>query len=631
MASIYAAISTSNDDNSNNGAANSDHGWQKVTYAKRQRKNAAPKQQPDALKSAASGANVFRSVEEHSEERRRRAVEARIAASASDRPIRSNEGGDDEEEEEGSDYETRKGKENGEVVKKVKVKKEKKPKVSVAEAAAKIDAADLFAFLVDATASFENQDDMQLKRLADYFGRAFAGVNSSQFPWVKMFRESPVSKIVDTPVSYISEAVYKTAVDWINKRNVEALSSFVLWSLDSILADFATHQPTPRGSKKAVQQPSNKSQVAIFVVLAMVLRRKPDVLVSILPTQRENSKYQGQDKLPLSIWMIAQACQGDLTVGLYAWAHNLLPIVGAKSTCNPQSRDLILQLVERIVSAPKARTILINGAVRKGERLIPPSSFDVLMRVTFPQASARFKATERFEAVYPILKEVALAGVPGSKAMKQVSQQIFSYSIKALAEGIPGLSKEAGEISVWCLTQHGDCYKQWEKMYDENLEASVAILKKLSVEWKQYATKHVSLDPLRETLLHFKLKNENGLSNEEDTSRIPLFKDAEKYCRTLLGRVSSSHGCMKGLGIVLIVLGLAIIFAPLDIESWDWSKLPETVASWDWNKLPETVKSWDWNKLPEKVKSWDWKELSETVKSWDWNKLPEKVKSSLSY
>ncbi|KAL9666715.1 hypothetical protein QQ045_001052 [Rhodiola kirilowii] len=631
MASIYAAISASGDNDHNDTTLssnpNSDHGWQKVTYAKRQRKNAVPKQQADSVKSDSIGVNVFRSVEEHSDERRRRAADAKIAATASDRAIGSSGG----EEEDGSDYENRKGKENGEVVKKVKVKKEKKPKVSVAEAAAKIDAADLSAFLVDATASFENQDDMQLKRLADYFGRAFAGVNSSQFPWVKMFRESSVSKIVDTPVSYISEPVYKTAVDWINKRSAEALASLVLWSLDSILADFATHQPAPKGSKKAVQQPSNKSQVAMFVVLAMVLRRKPDVLVTILPTIRENSKYQGQDKLPLIIWMIAQACQGDLTVGLYAWAHNLLPIVGGKSTCNPQSRDLILQLVERIVGAPKARTILINGAVRKGERLIPPASFDVLMRVTFPQASTRLKATERFEAVYPILKEVALAGVPGSKAMKQVSQQIFSYSIKALGEGSPELSKEANEISVRCLTQHGDCYKQWEKMYDENLKASVAVLKKLSVEWKQHAAKHVSLDPLRVALFQFKLKNEKALGDEEDTSRIAIYKDAEKYCTILLGRVTSNHSCMKGFGIVLIALGLAIMFAPQDMESWDWNKLSETVKSWDWNKLTEKVKSWDWNEIPEAVKSWDWNKLSETVKTWDLNKLSERVKSALSY
>lgn len=49
-----------------------------------------------------------------------------------------------------------------------------------------------------------------------------------------------------------------------------------------------------------------KSQVAIFVVVAMVLRRKPDVLISILPTLRENSKYQGQDNLPVIVWMIVQ-------------------------------------------------------------------------------------------------------------------------------------------------------------------------------------------------------------------------------------------------------------------------------------------------------------------------------------
>lgn len=47
-------------------------------------------------------------------------------------------------------------------------------------------------------------------------------------------------------------------------------------------------------------------QVAIFVVLAMALRRKPDVLISLLPIIKESPKYQGQDKLPVTIWVIAQ-------------------------------------------------------------------------------------------------------------------------------------------------------------------------------------------------------------------------------------------------------------------------------------------------------------------------------------
>ena len=39
-------------------------------------------------------------------------------------------------------------------------------------------------------------------RFADYFGRAFAGVSAAQFPWVKTFKESPVSKIAEVSLSF---------------------------------------------------------------------------------------------------------------------------------------------------------------------------------------------------------------------------------------------------------------------------------------------------------------------------------------------------------------------------------------------------------------------------------------------
>ena len=37
--------------------------------------------------------------------------------------------------------------------------------------------------------------------------------------------------------------------------------------------------------------------------------------------------------------------------------------------------------------------------------------------------------------MYPTLKEVALAGASGSKAMKQVAQQILGVAIQAAGEG----------------------------------------------------------------------------------------------------------------------------------------------------------------------------------------------------
>ncbi|XP_011038613.1 PREDICTED: uncharacterized protein LOC105135446 [Populus euphratica] len=575
--------------NSNSHSNANDHGWQKVTYPKRQRK------QRSAADSAASNShpiandsnkpnNVFRSLELQSEDRRRKILESQSAAADAaavvDTRSRSkhHHRSDDDDEDYDSD-DAGVSKENAKAEeKKVKQKKPKKPKVTVADAAAKIDAADLAAFLSEISGSYEGQQEILLMRFADYFGRAFSAVNSSQFPWVKMFRENTVAKLVDIPLSHISDAVYKTAADWINQLSIAALGSFVLWCLDSILADLASQQGGSKGSKKGTQQASSKSQVAIFVVLAMVLRRKPDALVNVLPTLRESLKYQGQDKLVVIVWMIAQVSHGDLAVGLYCWGHNLLPIVSGKSS-NPQSRDIILQSVEKILAAPKARSILVNGAVRKGERLMPPSALEILLRVTFPSSSARLKATERFGAIYPTLKEVALAGAPRSKAMKQVSQQILSFSLKAAGESIPELSKEAAGISIWCLTQNADCYKQWDKVYQDNLEAGVAVLKRLSEEWKELSVKLAPLDPMRETVKNFRQKNEKGMEPEADATRQALFKEADKHCKALSRKLSHGHGCLKGMAVAVIVLAAGAAIMSSNMEAWDWKELPVFISS----------------------------------------------------
>lgn len=64
---------------------------------------------------------------------------------------------------------------------------------------------------------------------------------------------------------------------------------------------------------------------------------------------------EGADDALCSIYMLniilylIQACQGDLAIGLYLWSRIVLPIVGGKQGSNPQTRDLVLQLVERYV------------------------------------------------------------------------------------------------------------------------------------------------------------------------------------------------------------------------------------------------------------------------------------------
>ncbi|KAL9343938.1 hypothetical protein Peur_064369 [Populus x canadensis] len=563
-----------------NGKDQSDGGWKTVTYSKRNKKQQLPKvsnlpenSSSDHRRSNGVGggeADVFRSIEQHSEDRRRRIAEESRRREEEESGERDGSKRHSDEDDGESDDGDRGG--AGEQVKKVKKPKAKKPKVTVAEAAAKIDAGDLGAFLVDITVSYETQQDILLMRFADYFGRAFSSVSSAQFPWLKIFKESSVGKLVDIPLAHISQDVYKTAVDWLGQRSLEALGSFVLWSMDSIFADLASHQGVTKGSKKVVQQSPSKSLVAIFVVLAMALQRKPDVLINLLPVISENPKYQGQDKLPVTVWMIAQASQGDLVVGLYMWIRVLFPMLSGKSSSNPQSRDLILQLIERILSSPKARTILLNGAVKKGERLVPPSALELLMRVTFPVPSARVKATERFEAVYPTLKEVALAGSSGSKAMKQVTQQILNISVKAIGEGNSELSKEASDIFIWCLTQNPECYKQWDMFYLDNLKASVMVLRQLSDEWKDHSVKHSCLDQVRETLKSFRQKNEKVLAKAENSGDHASLKEADKYCKAILGRFSRGLGCIRSTFIVSAALAVGAVIMSQK-EFWDLQKL----------------------------------------------------------
>ena len=156
---------------SNGTSSNADHGWQKVTYAKRQRKTKpSPAAASDSLAngnskvaangSLAGGDNVFRSLEQQSEDRRRRILEAQRAAAnvvddAATAPARSKvRSYDDDDVDEDSDAEIAAENGKAEETKKVKPKKQKKPKVTVAEAAAKIDPNHLSAFLAEITVSF---------------------------------------------------------------------------------------------------------------------------------------------------------------------------------------------------------------------------------------------------------------------------------------------------------------------------------------------------------------------------------------------------------------------------------------------------------------------------------------------
>ncbi|CAH8300682.1 unnamed protein product [Eruca vesicaria subsp. sativa] len=292
---------------------------------------------------------------------------------------------------------------------------------------------------------------------------------------------------LEVPLSLIPRPVYEISMDFIRSFSSETLLDFVRWAYHLIITEWQQ-----RGVVEVVR-PNDESKVATFVVLAMVLRTEPGALTFVSTVLRDKPKYQGQDTLPVLIWMMAQAFSDDLTASLHSWAWNLLPLVANNEECySSHSFELFMQFVEMVfLKCPEAPTLFRSRAVRNQhrERLIPPFSFQILVRLTFPAPSARVEATLRFEEIYPLLKQVALATddiITCAKAL----EQIFTFSLElAGGKGNPALASEATAIAISVLTQNVDCFKQWDVLYNEHLEASAALLKKLVDEWKDHSLK----------------------------------------------------------------------------------------------------------------------------------------------
>ncbi|KAK8677188.1 hypothetical protein V6N13_142741 [Hibiscus sabdariffa] len=196
------------------------------------------------------------------------------------------------------------------------------------------------------------QPEIQMQKFANFYGEAFQDVVAGQFPWMKMFRENTIIKLVDPTIPSGN-------------------------SLDIILEDLLTQQASSKGSKRGVQQISSKSKLLHFM--------------------HHNDLVNG--KFPL-LYMIS----------------------GGNSVLCFENHGI------RILSASTARTILVNGAVRKGERLVPPSSFDILMRVTFPASSARDHGCIKALAIGVVAFAVAAAVVSPNIDVQEWSKLYVGFS-----------------------------------------------------------------------------------------------------------------------------------------------------------------------------------------------------------
>ncbi|CAH8284653.1 unnamed protein product [Eruca vesicaria subsp. sativa] len=105
--------------------------------------------------------------------------------------------------------------------------------------------------------------------------------------------------------------------------------------------------------------------------------------------------------------------------------------------------------------------------------------------------------------------------------------------------GNPALANEATAITISVLTQNVDFFKQWDVLYKENLEASVALLKKLVNEWKVYSrilASSWSDITVKHAMNSFRMKNGKAITKR--VANLSLYKEADQSCKLISTRLS---------------------------------------------------------------------------------------------
>eukprot|EP00850_Spirogloea_muscicola_P002674 SM000010S04312 [mRNA] locus=s10:918577:922143:+ [translate_table: standard] len=568
-------------------AAAADSSWQEVTNVKRvrrqenrQRRPAAAAggaaAQPQVAAAASRGSarepdlSIFSALESEGDERQARyKARAAAAAAAAVNGEYQRDGYDDDDDEEeaiargdGSEIERPDA---------GKAKKARRPKISVADCAQAMDTKELTSSLAEYSRQYKTSATVQLMRCADYFDRKFSTVTPSHFSWSRIFKDLTVAKAAEVPLIHIPEAIIAITSEWLLSQPHQELANFTLTLVKALLEDAAAAAPA---GKSKLATGNTRARVGVAVLLAIVIRKRPEVLLQEAELLRSNAQFQGPEKLPFMIWVYSQAALGDLVIGMMLWIQNVAPLACGNAT-SPLSRDLALQLLESVIleNTMKARAVLVKGASRKGERVVPPAALNIVMRASFPSPSAKTKASDRFQSVYPLVREIALAGGMTSRATKPVALQLFPLSLVAAAEEPGALVNEACSLIVWSLAHNSDCYKQWEKHHLEHLKASTRVLSHLARSWQDCRNSLVPLKDLKLTLLALRRKHAEALKVAKGDKELEMaLATADGFCRSLLKKCSGMPACISATAalVAAAAIGVGCYMLSPDNNPWGW-------------------------------------------------------------
>ncbi|CAN6938262.1 unnamed protein product, partial [Brassica oleracea] len=122
------------------------------------------------------------------------------------------------------------------------------------------------------------------------------------------------------------------------------------------------------------------------------------------------------------------------------------------------------------------------------------------------------------------------------------------------------LAEEATSIAIRCLSQNVYCFDHWDKLYTDNLVASVALLKKLVDDDHFFRLPSDALLTVivNQTMESFRRKNKRAII-AEGGANCSLYKEADEYCTLISKSLSRGSGRSKLRHITAAAAALDIL------------------------------------------------------------------------
>jgi hypothetical protein len=125
----------------------------------------------------------------------------------------------------------------------------------------------------------------------------------------------------ELPLAELPNALTNALASFVASTSEPALVQVLVPLVHAVVAEGAG-----AGAAAAPQGPPGKGKAGLFVMLAVVLRTRPQALVQASGELRvAGRQLTSAAKLPLLLWVINQAALSDPLVGVAVWVRLLLP------------------------------------------------------------------------------------------------------------------------------------------------------------------------------------------------------------------------------------------------------------------------------------------------------------------